>query len=226
MLSQKLKPRHPQIHFYQVDERYVPATHPDSNQKMIKKAFENLKPSPISTGSATKAASTARHTASTPHSTPSSTHSYTSFPPFTHFHFFDTSLSIKDSLKKYSKELPKSPFDLTILGIGSDGHTASLFPNSKELNSKKTVIHSSMAHSASLPTRDKRSGMQALPIKDRLTLTFPPILKSKNLLVLLKNKPEISAELKSPTKSATNFPAHKLTKHKKINIFSLNKPLG
>lgn len=153
------------INFYQVDERYVPATHKDSNQKMIN---ENL----IKKSGCT-------------------------------FHFFDTSLPIQKSLKEYSKILPKN-FDLTILGIGHDGHVASLFPYSKALISKSATAHTTTKEFA---------------IKDRLTLTFPTILKSKNILVLLKNKPEIIAEIKSPAKSPKNFPAHKLKLHKKLSIY-------
>lgn len=158
------------VHFYQVDERHVPATNKDSNQKMITEAFATLTNLKLKN---------------------------------VHFHFFDTSLPLEKSLKNYTKELPKS-FDLMILGIGPDGHTASLFPNSKELTSKASVAHTTTKEFA---------------VKDRLTLTFGPILKSKNLLVLLKNKPEIIAEINSPTKSPKEFPAHKLTSHKKLNIY-------
>lgn len=159
------------IHFYQTDERYVPVTDKDSNQKMITTAFTTLLISKLKT---------------------------------VHFHFFDTSLPIQKSLKEYSRKLPEN-FDLTILGIGPDGHTASLFPHSKALTSKSATTHTTSKEFA---------------IKDRLTLTFPTILKSKNILVLLKNKPEIIQELRTSTKSYADFPAHKLKSHKKLNVHS------
>ncbi|MBI4975506.1 6-phosphogluconolactonase [Candidatus Peregrinibacteria bacterium] len=123
------------------------------------------------------------------------------------FHYFDTSLSIKKSLEKYANELSEKPLDLTILGIGEDGHTASLFPYSKTLKEKKyTVAH----------TQTDR-----FKIKDRLTLTFPKILQSKKILVLIKNKNSVLKELKTPRKTFTEFPALKLIKHKDITIHAL-----
>ncbi len=130
------------------------------------------------------------------------------------FYHFDTSLSIKKSLAAYSKHLPKKPFDLTILGIGPDGHIASLFPNSKALTGKKSVAHTTTTNFA---------------IKDRLTLTFPPILKSKNVLILLtgQEKLKIIETLKKAAKIKSkitkqqyqNFPALKLLQHKNLTIY-------
>lgn len=152
------------LHFFQVDERYVKPTDENSNNKLIKETLLKNRE--------------------------------------TDFHFFETELPIKKALSKYSKELPLQ-FDLIILGIGEDGHTASLFPNSKALTNKAKVVHTTTTKFA---------------IKDRLSLTFATILKSKNILVLLKNKPAIIKELKTPTKK---LPAHVLLKHKKLIIHNL-----
>lgn len=121
------------------------------------------------------------------------------------FHFFDTSLPIEDCLEQYQSELPKDPFDLIILGIGPDGHTASLFPHSPALEEKNPVSYTTTDDFA---------------VHDRLTLTFPVIMKAKKLLVLLKGaeKRQLLDKLTTKPIKTEEFPAKKLLEHPNLDI--------
>lgn len=114
------------------------------------------------------------------------------------FHFFDTSLPIEEALTQYEKELPAEPFDLMVLGIGTDGHTASLFPGSRALKEEQKPV----AHTTT----------DTFDVRDRLTLTFPPILQTKKLLILLKGK-EKQDVLNKLTSGKEVLPATRLLTH-------------
>jgi len=96
------------VHFWQADERFVPAADPRSNRRMIGEAL--LSRAPV---------------------------------PQENFHGIDTSLpGPAEAARAYDAELrqafPGAPggvprLDAAVLGIGPDGHTASLFPGSDAL---------------------------------------------------------------------------------------------
>lgn len=78
---------------------------------------------------------------------------------------------IENQAKKYDdllrRILPHSHFDLLMLGMGEDGHTASLFPSTKALNEKNAFVVANH-----------------IPQKKtwRMTLTFPVINKAHHIV--------------------------------------------
>jgi 6-phosphogluconolactonase len=72
------------------------------------------------------------------------------------------------TLRSYSHGDP-THFDLLLLGIGVDGHTASLFPHSPALNEKIRTVVSTVSPADST---------------DRITLTLPVLLASRVIFVV------------------------------------------
>lgn len=129
------------VYFFFGDERNVPQTDPDSNYLMVKKAlFDPL---------AIKAANI--------------------FP-------VDTTLSPQDAAKKYEEEIEQFfddvelSFDLVLLGLGDNSHTASLFPFTP-------VLH------------DRTPGVKEVFVEDqqvyRITLNAPLINDAQHIAFLV-----------------------------------------
>ena len=68
--------------------------------------------------------------------------------------------------------IPELTFDFIVLGLGADGHTASLFPNQPVLRELDHLVVYSDATATSTPGR-------------RTTLTFPVLNSAKNVAVLV-----------------------------------------
>lgn len=74
------------------------------------------------------------------------------------------------------------PFDLVLLGMGQDGHTASLFPGAPELDQ----------------ALDPGSGLACMAIspptagQGRMTLTLPALLDSREILVLITGRDKLA----------------------------------
>ena len=143
------------FNFFMVDERSVPTSNPSSNFGNIEKIF------------------------------------FTDVNSASHSMINDN-YSIEECAINYEKLLySKVPlgensfpiFDLILLGIGDDGHTASLFPETKGLyESEKGVIKNNVPQ---LNT-------------ERITLTYPVILNASKIIILAKGaaKDEILKEIK------------------------------
>jgi 6-phosphogluconolactonase len=64
------------------------------------------------------------------------------------------------------------PFDLLLLGIGSDAHTASLFPGKPEISQRNLLV-----------TAVPEAGLE--PFVSRVSLTVPAIVRAKEILFLI-----------------------------------------
>jgi 6-phosphogluconolactonase len=102
------------VHWFWGDERCVPHDHPDSNYRMVQEALLCRVPVPA----------TNIHAIPTQPLTPE-----------------QAALAYEGTLKQFYRSdalNPKQPlFDVTLLGIGDDGHTASLFPGQPALQERR-----------------------------------------------------------------------------------------
>jgi 6-phosphogluconolactonase len=109
----------------------------------------------------------------------------------------------------YARELARSAqptapggprFDLVLLGIGRDGHTASLFPGAPELRERRRLVVG--VRTAGLP-----------PIVPRVTLTLPGLGSSREACVLVSGgdkAPAVASILGSLSRGAPGLPASRL----------------
>ncbi|MCF7805149.1 MAG: 6-phosphogluconolactonase [Candidatus Marinimicrobia bacterium] len=166
--SDKINWRH--IHLYWGDERYVPHDHSDSNYRMAKVALLNHIEIPDANV----------HPMPTGYDRPeiaAETHSD----------------ELRRIFPEFSNAIPR--FDLVLLGMGSDGHIASLFPNHDLLEEEETLV--------GVVTDSPK------PPPTRLTLTLPVINAAKNIYFLVagENKAHAVNEVLEGTSQSKEFPA-------------------
>jgi 6-phosphogluconolactonase len=139
------------VHWFIGDDRFVPESDPLSNMGMAQRLFLGSVPAPRQ-----------------------------------NIHPMVTEAkSPDDAARLYEKDLkrfygadaldPSVPlFDLVLMGLGSDGHTASLFPRSPDLDEKERWV-----------VGVTEAGME--PYVPRVTLTFPTLASTREMLFIVES---------------------------------------
>lgn len=155
------------LHIFWGDERYVPADHPDSNEGMARQAWLNQVPLP----------------AANIHPMPT-----TAADPAVAAAAHDAELRAFFQLAP--GEFPA--LDVILLGMGDDGHTASLFPHTEALHVSDRLI-----------TVGNKDG------QPRLTFTIPLINAARCVLFLVTgaNKQSALAQVFAPEADPSQYPA-------------------
>lgn len=174
-----------QSHFFWGDERWVAAAHPESNFAMAHKFLLSKVHVPQQN----------IHRITTGHASPEiGAEVYEK-----HLHDFFSSMPMVET-KDPAKDPPLPNFDLVLLGMGRDGHTASLFPGSDLLLENKKWV-------ASVPAR---AGTPPLP---RITLTLPVLNQAKNILFLIsgtRKREVLNTILTRPAEAERLYPAARI----------------
>jgi len=121
----------------------------------------------------------------------------------------------QDTIKNFFK-LPKNSFpkfDLIVLGVGEDGHIASLFPSRQELKTKNKLV-------LPIPKFGRNN-------EERVSLTLPVINHAKNIMFVVAGKKKASVvkrvfESKNKRRDSS-LPAAKVKPHNGNLIWFLDK---
>ncbi|MDR3687785.1 MAG: 6-phosphogluconolactonase [Fimbriimonas sp.] len=138
-----------QVHLFWSDERYVPPTDPQSNEHMARAAL--ISQIPIPEGNV---------------------------------HGMYVEGGVESAAHRYQNLLREqlgleSALDLTMLGLGPDGHTASLFPGEPAVHETERIVVAGLGHAG---------------VSERITMT-PPMLNRSRFIMFLVSGADKAAPL-------------------------------
>lgn len=153
------------VHLFFGDERCVPATHDDSNFKMARQAMIDLIPIPAENV----------HRMPTESGEPA-----------------DVAVRYADTIKDV---MSGEPFDLVLLGLGPDGHIASLFPETPALDVTDTLTTSLYVEKFD---------------SYRVTLTYPVINAARQVIVFIAGEAKAAIVNDITTDVVSGLPVQRL----------------
>jgi len=156
--------------FFWGDERHVPPGDPESNYRMVNEAMLSKVPVP--------AANVFRIRAEEKDAAAAASSYEQTLQSFFHL---------------AAGEFPR--FDLTLLGIGPDGHTASLFPGSAALQENRRLVVANWIEKFKT---------------DRITFTYPVLNQSANVIFLVSGKDKSAILREILENPAANLPCQKV----------------
>jgi len=115
----------------------------------------------------------------------------------TSIHRIDTGGSPEKSAKEYNKLVESSSIDEIVLGMGMDGHIASIFPNKDDIHSKK-CFH----------VFNENDGTW------RVSMSLSQILRSENIFLLVSGE----AKLNVLEDVESSLPVHQLLSHANLKV--------
>jgi len=93
-------------------------------------------------------------------------------------HRIEGELGKDEAAARYETELGDTQLDLVLLGVGPDGHVASLFPDAPTLRQRKKVLPA-------------EAGLE--PFVDRVTLSVPALRSAKEIVFVLAGEGKADA---------------------------------
>lgn len=159
------------VQWFWGDERAVPPDHADSNYRMARESL--LDPLGVPAGQIHRMPADARDADA-------------------------AAMAYEQAIRSVAAPGPdgRPALDLVLLGIGTDGHTASLFPGTAALDETERLVVAN-----DVPQLNTR----------RMTMTFPLLLAARSIVVFVTgaDKAEIVSRLLGPRRD-TNLPAARL----------------
>jgi 6-phosphogluconolactonase len=179
------------IHLFWEDERYVPPDHPDSNYGMVKRELLSKVPIP--------AANVQR------------VMTETGKPEEVAAAYEQTIRREFESLKLGPTSNSVPQFDILLLGLGTNGHTASLFPHTSVLHENKRLVAACYVEEVKM---------------NRITMTVPLLNNARNTFFFLAgaDKADVVKQVMRGPRQPEQLPAQLIEPTDGSLIWMMDKP--